>query len=1316
MKPSHEIVEALGWSLLHFLWQGAAVALLLWVLLLVTRKCSAHVRYAAAGVAFLAMLGALAATLAVLWPAAPVSVPDRAYVSYTPHAAYAVTAPPVLEIPISLTPPAMAPAVSAPPEPEAAPLRERIRPALPWCVGFWALGVVVFSLRFLHAWNAVRKWRTSGTPMLADGWPERFASLCARLNVSRPVKLLTSTAVAVPVVIGWLKPMILLPAGLLTGLSIAQLEAVLAHELAHVRRHDYLVNLLQNIVETLCFYHPAVWWVSRQLRKEREHCCDDIAASLTGGPLDYARALATLEEMRGSLNLGLSAATGPLLQRIRRLIGLPEEQSRLWPLGIVAVIALALGVPWALAKEQGRPAPAENNSKKGSETLPLLERGAGLQPASLTKEERVTPIAKQAWPLRAESSVKAGGLQARATTNRRFVLPLEQFPSVFTFPNPPIQVKLGETMVAAATGQWLLPDGVMVSRISERFPSEPRTAFFAITWPATTDSESHTWSRIVGYEGEKTTEPWLLVKESQTATLWLAVASATVRASLNNAKPRLTGLTRIDFQDPLAIRLTSWRCLPKDGPTGACLEAIAQVMELTTGEFAPSYSLEWAMTHEIPVRDMAPSINIASLGGGVFGFENKEWTADELATFIKSTEQTNRPLRSIELTSDVVLPMKEFVQLRSACQKVGLAPIKEEGRPAPLESNSSKGSGTLPLLERGAGLQPASPGAAEAPKGFPSQTGTPTSTSDAAPAEASAKADGLEARATREPAIKPGDAYLKAYLLREEGQKLAAAKDFTAAIEKLKVAQAGFTEIQQKFPEWQPEIVAFRIKRTSEELAKVALGPAQAGPSKNADQARANTEKLEVRLQGWRRALEELKSEKSATEAQSVDQRDKAAVDAHDASLRLINRKIELFEQTIEANTAEGQAKQKLASEILGRELLAKARRTPATQDACLPVVYVDRAGKVSYSITDDYSAPRLPSDVKGLPKLLQTPKFTTVLRVRSAPSADEDILGALLVTLTEAEFQLISLTTVSPLEFRLVGDASNTTEFLPGPKVRPGAPAAPWLNVERAALLNFQDVKSATAKPREGDSSHWEIAIELTEDGAKKLTKVSQENRGKALAIVADGVVLMAPTIRSEMGDQITVSGNFTEAEAMRVADGINHANEEGRPAPLEDRSSKGSGTLPLLERGAGLQPASPGAAEPPKAAPSANGSRSTGSDAKSDESSAMASGLQARATPPATFTSNALEDAYAKAKADPSKLPRQHDMSALIQRELQKQAGRLYTPTIPANYKLIEQIRPATKDATYPDWIIKRQIEAAKQTLKTIEKADAKPVASPR
>src|SRR5690349_13234356 len=167
------------------------------------------------------------------------------------------------------------------------------------------------------------------------------------MRVSRSVRLLATDRVDSPSVIGWLRPVILAPVGMLSGLAPQQVEALLAHELAHVRRHDYLVNVLQGIAESLLFYHPAVWWISNQIRTEREHCCDDLAVEASGDVLVYARALAALESMRPAhFKTVLSANDGSLLRRIRRLADpvaaqRPAGWGVAWSMGALLLVGIA---------------------------------------------------------------------------------------------------------------------------------------------------------------------------------------------------------------------------------------------------------------------------------------------------------------------------------------------------------------------------------------------------------------------------------------------------------------------------------------------------------------------------------------------------------------------------------------------------------------------------------------------------------------------------------------------------------------------------------------------------------------------------------------------------------------------------------------------------------------------------------------------------------------------------------------------------------------------------------------------------------------
>ena len=176
----------------------------------------------------------------------------------------------------------------------------RVEPWLPATVLVWFAGVAVFAFRPLASWYTVRRLRKVGVSPVNAAIRDLLDRTAKKLRLARAVAVLQSTLVKTPVVVGFFRPLILLPLCVVTGLPESQLELILAHELAHIRRNDYLVNLLQALVETLFFYHPAVWWLSRQIRHERENCCDDVAVSLCGNRADYGRALLAIEEMRAA--------------------------------------------------------------------------------------------------------------------------------------------------------------------------------------------------------------------------------------------------------------------------------------------------------------------------------------------------------------------------------------------------------------------------------------------------------------------------------------------------------------------------------------------------------------------------------------------------------------------------------------------------------------------------------------------------------------------------------------------------------------------------------------------------------------------------------------------------------------------------------------------------------------------------------------------------------------------------------------------------------------------------------------------------------
>jgi beta-lactamase regulating signal transducer with metallopeptidase domain/HEAT repeat protein len=337
LETWRSIIEVLGWTLIHFTWQGTLVALSLAGVLRMLRGSSTNTRYAAACVALLLMSILPLLTISII------SLSTSGKTASGPHQFAAQPSSQPVEIEPTIAP-TQADIASASPLPWLSIRRASITPLLPWMSLIWLLGVVFFSLRLAGGWLYTQRLKSYGTRPLEEGWEQTLRRLCDRLRAPRPARLLESALVKVPMVIGWLRPVILLPAGALTGLTPQQLEAIIAHELAHIRRHDYLINLLQSVVETLLFYHPAVWWVSRRIRQEREHCCDDLAVAVCGDALTYARALLEMEKLRAAgPQLAMAANGGLLMNRIRRLVGAqPKPANRFSGLfaGVITLTAL----------------------------------------------------------------------------------------------------------------------------------------------------------------------------------------------------------------------------------------------------------------------------------------------------------------------------------------------------------------------------------------------------------------------------------------------------------------------------------------------------------------------------------------------------------------------------------------------------------------------------------------------------------------------------------------------------------------------------------------------------------------------------------------------------------------------------------------------------------------------------------------------------------------------------------------------------------------------------------------------------------------
>ncbi len=371
------LVECLGWTLLHSLWQLTLLAALCGGVLALLRDRSPQARYVAAGVGLLAMLAAPLATLAWLNSQTPPRHAARAgdlslTVLDAPSSLDGSSSSPFADIGSDapepnhsrISEPAFYPAFSVPgvaasddfdrvvgsDEFWMLSLRTTIESLLPALVAIWLAGVCLGSCRSLGGWWLVERLRRRGVLPVGPPLSARLSELSGRLGLHRAVALLETSRISVPGVVGWLRPAILLPLGLASRIPPDQLEAILLHELAHIRRRDYLANGLQIVAETLLFHHPAVWWISRRIRLERECCADALAASACGNRIVYARALAALEEQRsGSPGWVVAASGSDLRQRIERLLGVrsrPAGYPGHWLIGLLASLLLVAAATW----------------------------------------------------------------------------------------------------------------------------------------------------------------------------------------------------------------------------------------------------------------------------------------------------------------------------------------------------------------------------------------------------------------------------------------------------------------------------------------------------------------------------------------------------------------------------------------------------------------------------------------------------------------------------------------------------------------------------------------------------------------------------------------------------------------------------------------------------------------------------------------------------------------------------------------------------------------------------------------------------------
>ena len=313
-------LDALGWTLLHSIWQGAAISILLGISLLLFRKKSANIRYFFGVFALSGLLISMLVTFSVVYSTAPETEPLITPESSIEYADLGTPNTPIQYALVDETNDEFS---------LSSVFISYFEEHMPFILLLYLIGVLILTMRMLGELVYIQNLRYSRSQFVAEEWQQKLKGLAIKMGIKTPVFIKESIQVNSPMIIGFLKPIVFLPIGLLANLPAIQIESILAHELAHVRRHDYLINLLQSFVEIVLFFNPSVWWISSFIRSEREHCCDDIAIEMTGDELTFARTLANLEDWRIQ-SRSLAVAFGgnrssSVLKRVQRL--LEKEES-----------------------------------------------------------------------------------------------------------------------------------------------------------------------------------------------------------------------------------------------------------------------------------------------------------------------------------------------------------------------------------------------------------------------------------------------------------------------------------------------------------------------------------------------------------------------------------------------------------------------------------------------------------------------------------------------------------------------------------------------------------------------------------------------------------------------------------------------------------------------------------------------------------------------------------------------------------------------------------------------------------------------------
>jgi beta-lactamase regulating signal transducer with metallopeptidase domain len=333
------IIEATSWALIHSLWQAAAIAFLLWSIMAILHKATSSKRYYFSVLALLLVLLSFAFTFLQYFEPSKA----EAQAAGMPMSDLILALPQIFlaqNLPVNFQ----------------SNLFSYFESNIHWVFSIWFVGIAIFSLRFMGGFFYTQRLKRHATFQLPEQIEDKAHQLAEKINLKKRIRISGSNLVNVPLVVGHFRAAILLPVSIVSSMPLNQIEVILIHELAHIKRHDNLINLIQRLVEILFFFHPAVWWISSMIRSERESACDEVALSVYPDKLNYAKTLANLEEFKQKIPVYAAAFTGTkynLLNRLKRLT-MNKQNANNYVTGLLASM-LILGTFVVLSASGGIP-------------------------------------------------------------------------------------------------------------------------------------------------------------------------------------------------------------------------------------------------------------------------------------------------------------------------------------------------------------------------------------------------------------------------------------------------------------------------------------------------------------------------------------------------------------------------------------------------------------------------------------------------------------------------------------------------------------------------------------------------------------------------------------------------------------------------------------------------------------------------------------------------------------------------------------------------------------------------------------------------